>query len=609
MALSSKSEANHLLAFFFTSLGTIKEITDILVNDETELDSKSFYLRINGRCTIIRSQAALVMVLRDDERTSLVRSILGLLDSLFDLTSLSSTEFPEIPSFPRMRVFNDIWASYNDDEKPSKLQWIKEHLDFGSRKKQHELLTVLKRYEDVFIQEPDDNYSAEQRPAWKRRSEPSYASLFAARSLFQALEVSGRCSCHTYGARFCIKTHRDSDLGEEYDFNLFLEVDQRWQEAHFLAVTKSQSSVSFPIEDGSHSGPRKMPRIGRRRVKFLCDPIKRIQKDFPTYRLKFLVEDDTLWKLQSEPSNFASGTATHTITLQQFMTEESYKLTEKTKRILAVLLGYAILHLHETPWLSKSWGPDDILFLRTSSGTPLRPFIELQFGKDIDNSVTSTTANNYDEDNDGDDDDDYDPDDVMSHPYPSLVALAAMLIELHLARRLQTIAPAHNLEYNEDMNDCAKYITTVEIFGKYKDDIAKQTRQAIDMCLNPDIDVDEKGNKLSAHELRSVIYNDVVSRLEYDLEHTFGSFSIETLDLEAQKLDLTRWGQPIVPKKVIPDRSIDGRLPISHVRTQLTDRKRKDRDSENHSWKTTNYRGDFKFFDDQTSPPDMSSAA
>ncbi|KAL7917439.1 hypothetical protein ACQKWADRAFT_306812 [Trichoderma austrokoningii] len=613
MSLGSRSEANHLLAFFFTSLGTIKEITDVLCNDETELDSRSLYCMINGRCSIIRSQAAFVTDLRDDERTNLVRSILGRLDSLFDLTFLPSTDNSGFPSFPRMRAFNNLWASFNKDEKASKLQWIKEHLDFGSRKEQNELLTSLKRYEDVFIPEPSGSYSAEERPARKQRSEPSYASLFAARSLFQALEVTGKCSCHTYGARFCIKTHRDSDLGEEYDFNLFLEIDQRWQEAHFLAVTKSQSGVSFAIEDDSHSGPRMIPRIERKRVKKLCVPIKRIQKDFPTYKLKFLVEDDKLWKLQSEPSNFASGAATHTITLQRFMTEESHKLTEKTKRILAVLLGYAILHLHETPWLSKSWGPDDILFLRTSSGTPLRPFIELQFGKNIDNNVTSSVANNHDGDNynnndddddcDGDDDDDVDPDDIMFHPYPSLVALAAMLIELHLARRLQTIALAHNLEYNEDMNDCAKYVTTVAIFGKYKNDISEQTRQAIDMCLNPDINLNEDGNKLSAFELRSVIYRNIVSRLEYELEQTFSYISIETLDLEAQKLDLTKWGRPIVPKKVIPNWNTNG------APSQLADRKRKSHALENHAQKTVNHGADFKFFDDQTSPLDTSSAA
>lgn len=593
-------EPDYLSGFFFTSLGTIKEIADILGVDETELESRSFYLRLNGRCTIICSQSTLITPFCDAERVNLARNILGRLDSLLDPHCFPSLELPIFSSFPRMRALNQLWVSYEKEEKLFKLQCIKK-LKFGSPKEQYELLAALKRCEDILVIEPSEYYPLDEPPTWKRRSEPSYASLFAARSLFHVLEVSGRCSCHTYGARFCIKTHRDSDLKEEYDFNLFLEVDERWQDAHFHAVKESHSSVRFAIDDGSRSSKRERPRTGRKKVKFLCDPIKKIQQNFPTYRLKFLVENDILWKLQSEPSN-AADVMTNAITLQRFMAEESFKLTEKTKRILAVLLGYAVLHLHETPWLNSSWGPANILFLRTSSGTPLKPYIELQFGNDIMNNTSSTIVEN-------DEDDDFDPDDFMSHPYPSLVALAAMLIELHLARRLQAIARDHGLEYDENMNDCAKYIATAAIFGKVKDEISEQTREAIDKCLNPNIDVDDNGTQLDAHELRSVIYKDVVSRLEYELEHTFSYISIETLDTEAQKLDLTRYGQPIVHKKAIQDSHADDGLSVSRVRTPLNDRRRKNQGSKTSTLETTNYASDFRFFDDQSVPSDLSSAS
>lgn len=599
MPLSSEYEADHVLDLFLTSLGTIKEITHFLGVDETERGARSFFWGLNGRCTIICSQATPMTRFRDSESITTAQIVLGRLDFLFGLDSFLTIELSGCSPPQRLRTLNELWASYGTGEKLSQLQRIKDCLHIGSPKEQSEFLAILKRCEDIFTLESSENYSLDKLPLWKRRSEPSHASLSAARSLYNVLETSGRCSCHTYGAIFCIQTHRDSDLNEEYDFNLFLEMDKRWQEAHFHAVRESQPIARSTVEGGVKSSKKKVAATGRKKVEFLCDPIKKIWKNFPTYRLKFLIENDILWKLQSEPSNLATDTTTNAITLQHFMTEESSKLTEKTKRILAVLLGYAVIHLLETPWLNSSWGPGNILFLRTSSGTPLKPYIQLQFGDDIENNAESAVI-------DSNSDEDFDPDDLISHPYPSLVALAAMLIELHLTRRLQTIAQANDLDYHDDMNDRAKYIATAVIFDKCKNDISEQTREAIDSCLDQNIGVDDNGNELDAHELRSVIYKDVVSRLEYDLEHTFSSISIETLDMEAQELDLARWGEPIVYKKAISKGHADN---VPRAQTPSNGRKRSRQVSESPVLNTLDCLSNLKFFDDETSPSDISFVA
>lgn len=538
------------------------------------------------------------------ERVNIAQKILCRLDSVFDLRLFPAIELARFSSFRSLRAFNELWASYGQDERSCELQRIQNYLHFGSPKEQLELLADLRRCEDIFMSESSEYHmSSLDIPVRKRRSEPSGASLFAARSLFNVLEASGRCSCHTYGARLCIETHRDSDLNEEYDFNLFLEIDERWQEAHFLAVGKSQSSTEFVAEDGLTSDKKEILAMGRKKVEFLCEPIKKIWKNFPTYRLKFLVENDMLWKLQSEPSNVAAHTATQAITFQRFMAEESFNLTDKSKRILAVFLGYAVLHLLETPWLHSSWGPASILFLRTPSGTPLKPYIELHFGKDIEFSAANTTSCN------DDDDEDFDPDDLISHPYPSLVSLAAMLIELHLARRLQAIAQVYDLKFDDDMNECAKYTATTQIFKRCKNDISEATREAIEQCLDRTIVVDEARKSLDAHTVRSIFYTKVVSRLEYDLEQTFKHISIETLDAEAQKLDLTGWSQPTVLNKVIPDPRKDDRLLGSRVQRPLRGQKRGRQDSEISAWMTLDWVGDAQFFDDETAPSDISFVA
>ncbi|KAK1252176.1 hypothetical protein MKX08_003363 [Trichoderma sp. CBMAI-0020] len=512
MAPSSESESDYGFNLLFTSLSTIKEITDFLGTDEIEPDSRSFLLKLNGRCTIICSQGAPTTPVLEAERVTIARTILGRLESLIDLGLFPATKISRSSSFQGLRALNELWAS------------------------------------------------------------------------------------------LCIETHRDSDLNEEYNFNLFLEIDKRWQEAHFLAVGKSQSSTRLVAEDGLNAGKEEILATGRKKVEFLCDPIKKIWKNFPTYRLKFLVENDVLWKLQSEPSNVAADTATQVITFRRFMAEESFNLTDKSKRILAVLLGYAVLHLLETPWLHNSWGPDSILFHRTPSGTPLKPYIELHFGKDIEISATNNTSDN-------DDDQDFDPDDLISHPYPSLVSLAAMLIELHLARRLQAIAQAYDLKFDDDMNECAKYAATTQIFKMCKDNISEATREAIKQCLDQTIVVDKARKSLGSHALRSIFYTEVVSRLEYDLEHAFKHISIETLDMEAQKLDLAGWGQPTVLKKDIPDPRKDDRVLGSRVQRPLRGRKRRRQDSGRLAWMTLDWMGDSQFFDDQTAPSDISFVA
>jgi hypothetical protein len=604
MAPSSESESNHAVDLFFTSLSTIKEITDFLGTDEIEADSRTFLLTLNARCTIICSQANPTTPVPNVERVNVARKILGRLDSLLDFRLFPAIEIARFSSFQSLRAFNERWALYGQEERSRELQRIKNYLHFGSPKEQLELLADLRRCEDIFMSESSEYHTSPlDIPARKRRSEPSGASLFAAQSLFNVLEASGRCSCHTYGARLCIETHRDSDLNEEYDFNLFLEIDERWQEAHFHAVGKSHSSTGFVAEDRLKSGKKEIFAMGRKKVEFLCEPIRKIWKNFPTYRLKFLVENDMLWKLQSEPSNVAAHTATQAITFQRFMAEESFNLTDKSKRILAVLLGYAVLHLLETPWLHSSWGPGSILFLRTPSGTPLKPYIELHFGKDVEFSAANTTSYN------DDDDEDFDPDDLISHPYPSLVSLAAMLIELHLARRLKAIAQAYDLKFDDDMNECAKYTTTTQIFKKCKDNISEATREAIEQCLDRNIVVDKARKSLDAHTLRSIFYTEVVSRLEYDLEHAFKHISIETLDTEAQKLDLTGWSQPTVLEKAIPDpRNNDGLLG-SRVQGPLRGQKRRHQDSDSSAWMTPDCVGDAQFFDDQTAPSDISFVA
>ena len=82
-----------------------------------------------------------------------------------------------------------------------------------------------------------------------------------------------------------------------------------------------------------------------------------VEKDIQSYLsavLGFMVERGLLWKLRSETSRSRIDKSQEPISLEYFIKERSDALTEKTKRVLAVLLSYAVFHLYGTPWLQPT---------------------------------------------------------------------------------------------------------------------------------------------------------------------------------------------------------------------------------------------------------------
>ncbi|KAI0543078.1 hypothetical protein GGR58DRAFT_450634 [Xylaria digitata] len=627
---------DHLSTLLPTSLATMREVADILSRDEIELDSRSFYLHLNARCHILLGQVTSNTPTRVIAKVEVARNILSCLDSLLSSDCNQSMDISSHAPFSRLKALNQLWKSLRYGEQSSNIQLVKAYFDFRFPSEQQDLLEDLKRCEDVFRVEAGGDSPIgpiyEPRSSKKRR-EPSYVSWLAAQSLFQALEASRECPYHPphiFSAMLCIETHRDHDLDEEHDFNMFLAMEKLRQEVHVRTLTKSQ--FKFVIDDGSPINKKEAQRTseaGRGKVRYLCGPINKIQQDWPTYRLKFLVENGELWKLKSEQSNFVIDQTQDPITLQRFITEYPANLTEKTKRILAVLLGYAALHLHGTSWLQSSWGPENILFLKTQFAIPLKPYIELQFSGDTKSNTTEPVSDALGDD----EDDDFDPDDLLSHPFPSLVSLAAILIQIHMARTLQSMAQDYGLVFSDDMNQNVKYFVTTQIFERCRPDISEQTRAAINECLSPSIGLDDDGKELDDYGLRSAIYIAVICRLELELEHAFSYISIEKLDTEARSLDLAKRGQLIEPEKIAlnfdktdklsslnPLDSIPPKIKRKGIDNMIREsgrlvRRRVEKEGfpvnypKGPAWRTVEYKGEFGFFEDRNVPTDIPVSA
>ncbi|KAM0290547.1 hypothetical protein ACHAO9_004905 [Fusarium lateritium] len=146
--------------------------------------------------------------------------------------------------------------------------------------------------------------------------------------------------------------------------------------------------------------------------------------------------------------------------------------------------------------------------------------------------------------------DDMDPDDeLFYHPYPCLVSLALILIELHQARPIQDIARENNLTISPEMTNEDRYLMAGQIFASCQQDFEDQTRTAIDACLDQAIGTDSDNGYTDDDSLRTAIYQNIVRRLEDELEQGHSNISIDDLDILAQTLDFARYGRPIKSEK------------------------------------------------------------
>lgn len=558
---------SHTIALLLDTSGTVREIIKLLKNNEAKKELKHFYIRFIAHCVIVTDQANRIKAALRPDNELIVR-ILVQFESIVTKHVLKESSISPVLPYPRLWALNQHWNRLRNCDNSAKLGFIRHCLNFGQFSEQHnEFFESLDKWEDdLTAQYPEDpsQWSKDDfTPEKMRGSEPSYAVWNAAQSLFKALIASKNCTCeptHEFGARLCLGTYRkpgdDTDVDNFCDFDMFLSMKQDWHEVHVHTV--NERIVRFALNNEQQHSRGKNHGSPAKRVRKLCEPIKKKRK-FP-YRLDFKVEDGSLWKLRSERSSFPVDMTKTPVSLDQLIKEGPRSLTEKTKRILAVLLGYAVLHLHGTPWLQPTWNSSSIIFFHTaSSAIPLRPFIQTEL---VQGSTGNTTPNLDDDgeqergmpapDNFDPDEMDVDPDDLVLHQCPSLVTLAVMLMELYLATPFKTLAKKYGIDLPEGIENCTISIDADLVFRECKSEIPEncQFRYAVENCLDPKIWEDDNGKKLDNQMLRTMIYQEVVRPLEDELSQAFSYISIDTLDKIAETLDFGSWGQTIQNRQV-----------------------------------------------------------
>ncbi|CAH0003255.1 unnamed protein product [Clonostachys byssicola] len=553
---------------------SILQIAKVLSGRQTEREVRKLLRHFIVHCMLVFDQVQRIRTILVPENDLLLRA-LGLFESLIALDATSNHPYG------RQLGLNKRWYAMRTQNADAKLAFASHCLVLNQTSTLHALDESFNTWEEeVMARYPEDGLDwslDDYNPPKEKRPEPSYTIHIAARLMFKALARSTSCECCTkHDARLCLRTYRTLDVRQDDDdetnyFEMLLSSHHDWQETRVHTIRKRV--VRFIVDNGTQPSPPSKKKLDYTPmpVKKLCDQLRKMQA-MVSKRLEFKVENGRLLKLRSEKSKFRIDKRKAPMSLQQFIRESPRSLTEKTKRILAVLLSYTVLHLHDTPWLQPSWNSSNIFFFQTlSSNIPLRPFIQTQLtardlndeaqdeqkpqynaGRvELERDLNGLYSNNLDPDDlDPDDlnpDDIYtDPDDI-EHPFPSLVTLAIVLMELYLAAPFDILAKNRDLHFPDNVDSRTRSLDVASVFNEYKREIPQnsQFHYAVEKCLDPRIWEDGNGRKLDDQALGVRIYEEVVRPLEDELCNAFDFIKIEELDATAENLDFRSWGQAI----------------------------------------------------------------
>jgi hypothetical protein len=260
--------------------------------------------------------------------------------------------------------------------------------------------------------------------------------------------------------------------------------------------------------------------------------------------------------MRFEKSDFGIDRTVTPISLSQSFREGPTLFTDKTKRILSLIMGYTILHLHGTSWLQEGVVSADIQFFQTvNRKTPLRPFLQVQ----LEEHASSSQTHMAEESKGLDEGEDLD----MDHRCILLVDLAVVLIELHFVSSFKDLAKARDIVIVPRSRNRVYYIDVDQVFNGiidrdghivsegWRSHIPEDSAllEAIDNCLDVELWETEDGDSLDSESLKSRIYEKVVRPLEVYLSLGFSEIPLDNIDRYARSLDFGRWGQALDPQQ------------------------------------------------------------
>jgi hypothetical protein len=274
--------------------------------------------------------------------------------------------------------------------------------------------------------------------------------------------------------------------------------------------------VTFSLPQKELSCTQIIKAEERWRVEGICELVDSISAR-PSYRLKLLVEDDNLWRL-SPISAIENIQTKQPVSLGEFLSLDSRPFDHAKKRdkfILQVILANGLLHFYKGPWLLKDWNKTHICFYQAKS----------QALPDLTRPYLSTQCKPLEQCSEEDDVS------FRIHPYPGILALGILLLEIELGRPIEDQRPSDSPNNAEGFNVDADRTVAMEMLEECKNDSSIDFIHAVDACLDDKTFTDEFGRNASFDDptFRQRIFELIVKPLEDALEKVFG-ISVEKLD-------------------------------------------------------------------------------
>ncbi|KAH6632373.1 hypothetical protein F5144DRAFT_533854 [Chaetomium tenue] len=560
---------------------TVLQIAHIARVNEVNEETRVFYSHLGFHCVRLRDHARRARQSMCQLNGELVNQALDHLGSLVPESALQEPK--SYSSRFRLGALNLHWSEERKQPDEAKLHFIRQWLRPGTSEEQRDEVdrSLESCADELDKQQPKQPYepSVDKFPH-PEIGEPTYAVGKASQSIFDALLDCKGCSCpgqHDFGAKLGLGTYRkpekkidkkppgksirdrlrkprgddDSVVNSGLEFDMFLSMERDWHEVRIRTV--QEKAVSFNLPGEAAPSPRGSNAADDRHAKVdrLCRPITKT-KTRDLQRLVLKLTGGQLFDMGFEKSGFWIDKSTTPISLFQCFEERHEFFTEKTKRILSLIVGYTVLYLNGTSWLQPGWGSANIKFFQTTScKTPLRPFIQTQLPK-ANATDFGPAVNGRDGDNDASDELDF------VHRCPALVALAVILMEVYFVKPFMKLAQMHDIPLSHGPGSRISPIDVDLVFNGVEDDNGdfregwrshipedSPLLTAIDNCLDCELWEDEQGEALDSATLRSQVYQHVVRLLELHLTHGFSQIPLDGVDRYARDLDFGRWGQAI----------------------------------------------------------------
>jgi hypothetical protein len=242
----------------------------------------------------------------------------------------------------------------------------------------------------------------------------------------------------------------------------------------------------------------------------ICDAIRAAHDDKLPLQI-YIDNEERVWELDKAESGPDSQHFHQLLSLEHILSDiapyNHKRWVAREKAILAVILAYSLLQLHEIPWLPPEWNTRHISFLNNKihHNSPKPPDYEVQLRSPYINkrlmmvatdSLASISAAGSGR---------------TTHRNPCLLALGVLLLELYLNRTIE-----EDLKRNSDSDTRSVALAILDDISD-NSDLTFEYQEAVRFCLSPTPDPFSRSYSFKDPGFREQYYDRVIIMLECHL--------------------------------------------------------------------------------------------